>query len=120
MEPSILSLSLHASEPEKVLVDLEDLQVLATTDLAESTALLDFESTAYLGTDNLSSPYSPVGYLFDSKTILLVTLVVISLSCNFFAPFILFSLRLQVKKLDNKLAQTRQGLGVTDTDNSAT
>ena len=59
MEPSILSLSLHASEPEKVLVDLEDLQVPATTDLAESTGLLDFESTAYLGTDNLSSPYSP-------------------------------------------------------------
>ena len=106
MEPSILTLSLHSSEPEKVLVDLEDLQVAATTDLAESAALLDFESTAYLGTENISLPYSPVGYLLDSKTILLATVVVISLSCNFFALFVLFSLRTQVKRLDNKLTQT--------------
>ena len=90
MEPPILTLSLHSAEPEKVLVDLEDLQIAATIDSAESTALLDFESTAYLGTENLSSPYPPVGYWLDSKTILLATLVVISLSCNFFALFVFF------------------------------
>ena len=106
MEPSILTLSLHSAEPEKVLVDLEDLQIAATTDSAESAALLDFESTAYLGTENLSLPYSPVGYWLDSKTILLAMLVVILLSCNFFALFVLFSLRTQVKRLDNKLTQT--------------
>ena len=101
-------------------MDLEDLQVPATADLSETSALLEFESKAFSGTEDLSSPYSLEGYMFDSKTILLVTLVVISLSCNFFALFVLFSLRLQVKKPDSKLAQTRQGLGVTDTDNSAT
>ena len=101
-------------------MDLKDLQVLATTDLAESKALLDFESTAYLGTENLSSPYPSAGYWLDSKTILLATLVVISLSCNCFALFVLFSLRMQVKRLDNKLTQTRQGLGVAEADISTT
>ena len=120
MEPSIMTLSLHSAEPEKVLVDLEDLQVAATVDSAESVALLDFESTAYLGTDELSSPYPSVGYWFDSKTLLLATLVVILLSCNCFALFVLFSLRKQVKRLDNKLTQTRQGLGVAETDISTT
>ena len=87
---------------------------------ADSIALFDFESTAYLGTENLSLPYSPVGYWLDSKTILLAMLVVILLSCNFFALFVLFSLRTQVKRLDNKLTQTRQGLGVAEADNSTT
>ena len=120
MEPSIRTLSLHSAEPEKVLLDFEDLQVAASVDSAESVALLDFESTAYLGIDNLSSLYPSVGSWFDSKTLLLASLVAISLSCNFFALFVLFSLRKQVKSLDSKLTHTRQGLGVAETDISTT
>ena len=101
-------------------MDFEDLQVAASVDSAESVALLDFESTAYLGIDNLSSLYPSVGSWFDSKTLLLASLVAILLSCNFFALFILFSLRKQVKSLDSKLTHTRQGLGVAETDSSTT
>ena len=120
MEPSIRTLSLHSAEPEKVLLDFEDLQVAASVDSAETDALLEFESTAYLGIDDLSSLYPPVGSWLDSKTILLASLVVISLACNFFALFVLFSLRKQVKSLDSKLTHTRQGLGVAETNCSTT
>ena len=120
MSPSVLSLSLHAAEPERVQLDLEELQVLVTADLAEAGALLEFQSKAFSGIDKLSSPYSLGGYIFDLKTILLVFLVVISLSSNLIAFSFLFSLRSRLKKLDSKLAQTCQGLGVTETSSSAT
>ena len=81
---------------------------------------MKFESTAYLGMDDLSSLYPPVGSWIDSKTILLVSLVVISLACNLFALFALYYLRKQVKGLDSKITKTRQGLGVAETDLSTT
>ena len=120
MEPSIRTLSLHSTEPEQVLLDFEDLQVAATVDSSEADALLNFESTAYLGIDNLSSIYSPVGSWIDLKTILLVSLVVISLTCNLFTFLALYYLRRQVKGLDSKITKTRQGLGVAETDLSTT
>ena len=97
MSPLVLSLSLYAAEPEQVQLDLEELQVLVTADLAKASALLEFKSKAFSGIDELSSPYSLGGYIFDLKTILLVFLVVISLASNLVVFYFLFSLSLRVK-----------------------
>ena len=120
MTPKVLAVSLHSAEPEQVQLDLEALRVWVTPNLDEAGALLEFESKAYSGMDDLSAPFSLGGYNFDVTTILLVTLVVILLASNLLAYFFLHSLRLKVKNLDNKITQTRKGLGITDANNSAT
>ena len=120
IEPSIRTLSLHSTEPEQTLLDFEDLQVAASVDSSEADALLNFESSAYLGIDDLSSIYSPANSWIDLKTVLLASLVVISVTCNLFALFALYCLREKVKELDSKITKTRQGLGFAETDLSTT
>ena len=118
--PQVHSLSLHSAEPEQVQLDLEELQVRVTPNLAEAGALLEFESKAYSGMDDLPASFSLGGYSFDMTTFLLALLAVISMAGDLIAFFFLFSLRLTVKKLNDKLVQTQKDLGMTDTNTSAT
>ena len=120
IEPAIRTLSLHSTEPEQTLLDLEDLQVATSIDSTEADALLDFESSAYLGIDELSSIYSPANSWIDLKTVLLASLVVISVTCNLFALFALYCLREKVKELESKITKTRHGLGFADTEVTTT
>ena len=85
--PKVLVVSLHSAEPEQVQLDLEELWVRVTPNLAEAGALLEFESKAYSGMDGLSAPFSLEGYNFDVTTILLATLVVILLAATFLRTF---------------------------------
>ena len=101
-------------------MDFEDLQVAASVDSSEAEALLNFESSAYLGIDELSSIYSPANSWSDLKTVLLASLVVISVTCNLFALFALYCLREKVKELESKITKTRHGLGFADTEVTTT
>ena len=120
MTPKVLAVSLHSAEPEQVQLDLEALRVWVTPDLDEAGALLEFESKAYSGMDDLPAPFSLGGYNIEWMTISLAVLVVILLASNLLAYFFLHSLRLKVKKLDNSFIQPRKGLGMTDANNSTT
>jgi len=120
IEPAIRTLSLHSTEPEQTLLELEDLQVATSVDSTEADALLDFESSAYQGIDELPSIYSPPNSWTELKTILLAALVVFSVTCNLFALFAVYCLREKVKDLERKITKTRHGLGFADAQNNTT
>ena len=120
IEPAIRTLSLHSTEPEQTLLELEDLQVATSVDSTAADALLDFESSAYQGIDELPSIYSPPNSWNELKTILLAVLAVFSVTCNLFALFAMYCLREKVKDLERKISKTRHGLGFADAQNNTT